>query len=75
MNPLYNIWNYNYIQQQAQQQHHFQQIKQVQDTAKALKDFLDGLDKIEPPYQDAASAEFSAIVWDYIRKHQNGMFQ
>lgn len=23
MNPFYNIWNYDYIQQQAQMQHHF----------------------------------------------------
>lgn len=75
MNPLYEIFNQQYIQQQAQQQHHFQQVKQVQDTAKALKDYLDGIDKIKPPYQAAASAEFCAIVWDYIRKHQNGMFQ
>lgn len=29
MNPLYNIWNNDYIKQQAQQQHHFEQIKQV----------------------------------------------
>mgnify|MGYP000941932037 CR=1 FL=1 len=36
MNPFYNIWNYDYIQQQAQMQHHFSQVKQVQDTAKAL---------------------------------------
>ena len=75
MNSLYNMWNYNYIQQQAQQQHHLQQVKQVQDTAKALKDFLDGLDNIELPYQNAASAEFCAIVRDYIRRHQNEMFQ
>ena len=75
MNPLYEIFNQQYIQQQAQQQHHFQQVKQVQDTAKALKDFLDGLDKIELPYQNAASAEFCAIAWDYIHKHQSGMFQ
>ena len=51
MNPFYNIWNYDYIQQQAQMQHHFSQVKQVQDTAKALSDFLDGCDKIEPAYQ------------------------
>lgn len=74
MNELYRIFNQNYVQQQAQQQHHLQQVKQVQDTAKALKDFLDGLDKIELPYQNTASAEFCAIVWDYICKHQNGMF-
>lgn len=75
MNPLYEMFNQQYIQQQAQQQHHMQQVKQIQDTAKALKDFLDGIDKIEPSYQSAASAEFCTIVWDYIRKHQNGMFQ
>ena len=38
MNPFYNIWNYDYIQQQAQMQHHFSQVKQVQDTAKATED-------------------------------------
>ena len=27
MNPFYNIWNYDYIQQQAQMQHHFSQVK------------------------------------------------
>ncbi len=37
MNPLYGMFNQQYIQQQAQQQHHFQQVKQVQDTARALK--------------------------------------
>ena len=36
MNPLYNIWNYDYIRQQAQAEHHFSQVKQVQDTAKEL---------------------------------------
>lgn len=74
MNPLYEIFNQQYIQQQAQQTHYFQQVKQIQDTAKALKDFLDGIDKIELPYQNAASAEFCVIVWNYICKHQTGMF-
>lgn len=69
MNPIYNIWNNDYIRQQAQQNHHLEQIKQVQDTAKALKDFLDGCDKIEPNYQSAASAEFCAILFDYINRH------
>ena len=40
-----------------QMQHHFSQVKQVQDTAKALSDFLDGCDKIEPAYQQQAMAE------------------
>ena len=75
MNELYKMFNQNYVQQQAtQEQHHIQQVKQVQDTAKALKDFLDGIDKIEPPYQAAANAEFCTIIWNYIQRHQNGMF-
>lgn len=54
MNPFNNIWNYDYIQQQAQQ-HHYTQVKQVQDTAKALYDFLDGYDKIEPSLPAASN--------------------
>jgi hypothetical protein len=69
MNPLYEMFNQQYIQQQAQQAHHFQQVKQVQDTAKALKDFLDGFDRIEPAYKDAANAELCAIVSQYLNKH------
>lgn len=69
MNELYNIFNTPYINQQAQQQHHFRQVKQVEDTAKALKDFLDGIDKIEPAYQNVASTQFCSILADYINKH------
>ena len=72
MNQFYNIWNYDYIQQQAQMQHHFSQVKQVQDTAKALYDFLDGYDKIEPAYQQQAMNEFCAILFDYFNKHNRG---
>lgn len=69
MNQLYNIFNQSYIQQQIQQQHHVEQVKQVEDTVKALKDFLDGIDKIEPPYQNGASAEICIVLADYIQKH------
>ena len=72
MNPFYNIWNYDYIQQQAQMQHHFSQVKQVQDTAKALSDFLDGCDNIEPAYQQQAPAEFCAVIAAYFNKHNRG---
>ena len=69
MNPFNNIWNYDYIQQQAQREHHYSQIKQVQDTVKALNDFLDGLDKIEPAYQNVANAEFCSILAAYFNRH------
>ena len=69
MNQFYNIWNHDYIQQQAQTEHHYSQIKQVQDTVKALNDFLDGLDKIEPAYQNVANVEFCSILAAYFNRH------
>ncbi len=45
MNPLYNIWNYNYIQQQAQQQYHQNQVQQVLEAAHKLQDYLDSADR------------------------------
>ena len=69
MNQFYNIWNYDYIQQQAQIEHHYAQVKQVQDTAKALYDFLDGCDKIEPAYQQQAMVEFCGVIAKYLDKH------
>ena len=50
----------------------FSQVKQVQDTAKALSDFLDGYDKIEPAYQQQAMAEFCAVIAAYFNKHNRG---
>ena len=69
MNPYIDMFNYQYIQQQAQQQHHVDQVHEVQKCAKALHDFLDSIDKIEPGYQQMASSEFSAIILDYFHKH------
>jgi len=68
MNPVFDIFNYQYVQQQAQKQH-LDQLSEVQKSAKALKDFLDGVDKIEPSYQKMASETFCAIILDYIGKH------
>ena len=69
MNPYIDMFNYQYIQQQAQLQHHVNQVNEVQKCAKALHDFLDGIDKIEPGYQQMASSEFSTIILDYFHKH------
>lgn len=69
MNPYINMFNVPYIQQQAQQEHHQSQLREVQNCAKALHDFLEGIDKIEPGYQNMASAEFSMIVWEYLHQH------
>ena len=51
MQPIYNIWNYNYIQQQEQRNHHFKQVTQTIESAQKLRDFLDSIDKVEPAYQ------------------------
>lgn len=69
MNLFNNIWNYDYIQQQAQK-HHNDQLYNVADAVKKLKDFLDSTDKIEPQYQNIASDEFCAVLLDYFRKHK-----
>ena len=68
MNPVFDIFNYQYVQQQAHM-HHLGQLSEVQKSAKALNDFLDGIDKIEPAYQKIASEVFCSIILEYIRKH------
>ena len=68
MNPLYNILNRDYIQQQIQT-HHINQVYEVQRSAKALQDFLDSVDKLDSNYQQWASAEYCKIFADYFRKH------
>lgn len=70
MNPIYEMFNYQYIQQQAQEKH-FTQIAKVQQSANKLKDFFDSLDEIEPEYRNDASIEFSAIVLAFIKRNSN----
>ncbi len=63
------IFDHNYISQQAQQERHKEQVKQVIDSARKLKDFLDSTDNIDPQYQSMANNEFCAILFDYLKKH------
>ncbi len=49
-NSIYNIFNMNYVQQQAQQYHN-QQVYNVMDASNKLKDFLDSCEKVAPEYQ------------------------
>lgn len=69
MNSIYHIFDYNYIRQQTRQQHHNYQVFQVQDTVKKLNDFLDSLDKIESDYQNMASYEMCAVLFNYAKRH------
>ena len=75
MNPLYNIWNYNYIQQQAQQQYHQNQVQQVLEAAHKLQDYLDSADKVDPAYQGGVNRYLLCCFGglrketrDYLRK-------
>lgn len=68
MDLFNNIFNYDYIQQQAQA-HHNEQVYNVSDSAKKLKEFLDSTDKIEPQYREMASAEFCFVLLNYLEKH------
>ena len=70
MNQIYEMFDYQYIQQQAQEKH-FTQIAKVQQSANKLKDFFDSLDEIEPEYRNDASIEFSAIVLAFIKRNSN----
>lgn len=64
-----NIFNQNFIQQQAQQDaRNFQQAKNVLDSTQKLKEFLSSLEKIEPDYQNAAIICFCSVLWDYFQK-------
>lgn len=69
MNPLYEILNRQYIQQQAQPQNHVNQIAEVQKSVKALKDFLDSTDRIQPEYQKMAKKEYCAMLLNYLKTH------
>ena len=56
MYPIYNIWNYDYINRQSQQQYHQSQVYQVVDCTNKLRDFLDSIEKVDPNYQEALMA-------------------
>ena len=70
MNPFYDLWNINYIQQQAaEHQHHLEQEFQVSLTTKKLQDFLNSWDSLEPNYQSQAVTDCCIILLDYLSKH------
>lgn len=65
---MHNIWNYNYIQQQAQQQHHQSQVYQVTETACKLQEFLDSADKVDDAYKEVMTVECCAVLLSYAKK-------
>ena len=71
MNPLYNILNYNYIQQQAQQQYHQNQVQQVLEASHKLQDFLDSVDKVDTVVLAVAHNEYKELTEEYLKEIQN----
>ena len=70
MNPIYEVFNRQYIEQQVAQQRHFNQILEVQKSVKSLKDFLNSADNIEEPYRQMALDAYCVVLAEYINKHK-----
>ena len=69
MNPLYNILNTDYIQQQALQYQKMQELH-IAESCHKMREFLNSLDKIDPANRQNASIAFCAIICDWL-KQQN----
>ena len=67
-NSFNNMWNWDYIQQQQALQHHQNQVYQIADCAKKLKDFLESAEKIDPSYEKAAFEACCAVLLDHANK-------
>ena len=68
-NPIYNIFNMDYAQQQAIQYHN-QQIYNVSEAAQKFKDFLDSSEKVNPEYQNALMIECCAILERKLKENR-----
>jgi len=68
MNPFNQMFNNEYIQQQAAQAHQ-REVENVLKSAQKLKDFLDSTDDIKPEYRQDAAIAFCSILNDFFRKH------
>ena len=69
-NSFNNMWNWDYIQQQQALQHHQNQVYQIADCAKKLKDFLESAEKIDPTYEKAAFEACCAVLLDHANKQR-----
>lgn len=70
MNPIYEMFNNTYIQEQADKKH-LTQIENILKSAHKLQDFLDSLDDIKPEYRMEASQTFCTLLIKYINEHSN----
>lgn len=69
MSNFNNLWNYDFIRQQAQQNYHQHQINNVMETAQKLQDFLDSADKVDAAYHEAMVAACCTVLFNYAKKN------
>lgn len=69
MNNFNNLWNYDFIKMQAQQNYHQHQIQQVMETAQKLQDFLDSAEKVDTPYQESMVSACCSVLLAHAKKH------
>lgn len=74
MNSIFQMFNDDYIQEQARealkaQKEHQEQIENITKSAHKLKDYLDSLDDIKPEYRAEASRVFCTMLYEFFFTH------
>lgn len=70
MNPFYEIFNRQYIQQKAQQASQQGTDQQLVEVIRKLQDFLDSYDDVKDSYKkDLLTAGCCATLFGYLKKH------
>lgn len=71
MNQFYDMWDMDYVQQQAKiQQHHYEQQLQVTETIKKFQDYLDSCSKLDPQYRPEAISGCCSVLVNYMLTHK-----
>ena len=73
MNSIFQMFNDDYIQEQARQAQKAQQeqVENILKSAEKLKDFFDSVEKIEPEYMPDALTVFCMIIANRTTRHTN----
>lgn len=70
-NPVYNIFNQSYIEEQLRMQHHNDQVIKSLDCAKKLEEFIESMNELEPEYQQLALSQCCLVIEKYINNSRN----
>ena len=73
MNSIFQMFNDDYIQEQARkaQKAQQEQVENILKSAEKLKDFFDSVEKIEPEYMPDAMTVFCMIIANRKTRHTN----